>query len=86
VSIHTRIRTTPESFVGYEEVQDQRQRSHLIHEVVNQLDVPTLLTLDVKADLLTGLLEGKQGWKCPVVQSLCHVVIDPVFKEGFFPR
>jgi hypothetical protein len=44
VSINTRIRTTPESFVGNEEVQHQRNRTLRIREVVRHLNVPTLLT------------------------------------------
>jgi len=44
VSINTMIRTTPESFVGYAEVQHQRHRVRRIREVASHLDVLTLLT------------------------------------------
>jgi hypothetical protein len=47
-----------------------------------------LLVLDGKTDLLTGLLEGKQGWKCPVAllatccgsKSLKVILIDSDFR------
>jgi hypothetical protein len=43
VSINSRVRATPESVVGDEEVQDQRYRTRRVREVTNQLDVPTSL-------------------------------------------
>jgi hypothetical protein len=46
VSIKTRVRDTSETFMGDMEVQGQRHRTRLIHEVVSQLDVPTSLTPD----------------------------------------
>jgi hypothetical protein len=44
VSINTRVSDTSESVMGDEEVQHQRHRSRLIHEVTRDFDVPTSLT------------------------------------------
>jgi hypothetical protein len=44
VSIKTRVRTTPESFMADTEVKHQRHRTRRICEVTGQLDVPTSLT------------------------------------------
>ncbi len=38
--VNTRVRSTPESVVGDEDIQDQRR----IRDVTSQLDVPTSLT------------------------------------------
>jgi hypothetical protein len=48
----------------------------------------TLLILDAKTGLLTGLVVGKQGWKCPVAllvtccgsKSLKVILIDSDFR------
>ena len=50
MSIKTRVRPTSETFMDDPEVQDQRHRDRLIHEVVIQLDVPTLVS-PVSSDL-----------------------------------
>ena len=42
--VNTRVRATPESVVGDEEIQHQRNRTRRIHEVTRQLDVFTSLT------------------------------------------
>ncbi len=44
--VNTRVRGTPESVVDDVEIQHQRYRTRHIHEVTNQLDVPTSLTPD----------------------------------------
>jgi hypothetical protein len=44
VSINTRVRDTSESVVDDTEVQDQGYRTHRVHEVTSQLNVPTSLT------------------------------------------
>ena len=44
VSIKTRVRATSESVVGDAEVHHQTHRTRRVHEVTNQLDVPTSLT------------------------------------------
>ena len=62
----------------------------MFNEILN-LGVPTSLPLDGKTDLLTGLLAGKQDWKCPVVllatccgsKSLKVILIDSDF--GSYP-
>ena len=55
--------------------------------VIDPNTVP-LAGLDGKTDLLTGLLAGKQGWKCPVAllatccgsKSLKVILIDSDFR------
>ncbi len=50
--------------------------------------IRTILCLDAKTGLLTGLLGGKQGWKCPVAlietccgsKSLKVILIDSDFR------
>ncbi len=44
MAVNTRVRATRESVVGDAEIHHQRHRTRHIHEVTNQLDVPTSFT------------------------------------------
>ena len=44
MAVNTRVRATPESIVGDEDIQHQRHRTRRIREVTSQLNVPTSLT------------------------------------------